>query len=184
MVTTVVAKVKFWLTISLCSFDFLQQALEPTEGRRVTANPEEFDATQTLESVALLTVPHMFQNGCKRRDTYSIDGPRLIPIHFKERIRPTNASTNKDSNLSIEDVFRRCTIRSINPQSWKRDGRIGSIQFYEVTLTLVETFLFTHHCILGHGTDHGRTNAESLSERLSPITNLTDVNGYVGVLRG
>ena len=57
------------LTISLGGLDLLEKALEPSKGRSVTTDPEEFNPPQRTHLVLLLAVPDMLQNGCERRDT-------------------------------------------------------------------------------------------------------------------
>ena len=61
------------LTISLSSLDLLEQALEPTERGRITANPEELDTPERANIASALTVPDVFQDGRERSDTWKHD---------------------------------------------------------------------------------------------------------------
>jgi hypothetical protein len=56
-------------TISLGSLDFLEQTLEPTKRRGVTANPEELDTAEGSAVARPLAVPDIFENGGERSDT-------------------------------------------------------------------------------------------------------------------
>ena len=57
------------LTISLCSFDLLKESLEPTERRRVAADPEKLDTLEGPEVASLLTIPDVLKDGRERSDT-------------------------------------------------------------------------------------------------------------------
>ena len=57
------------LTIGLSSLDLLEQGLEPTERGGITADPEEFDTTETSKVASLLPVPNVFQDGSEWSDT-------------------------------------------------------------------------------------------------------------------
>jgi hypothetical protein len=56
-------------TVSLSRFDFLEQALEPTEGRSISADPEKFDTTERSDVTTLLPVPDVLEDGGKRSNT-------------------------------------------------------------------------------------------------------------------
>lgn len=56
--------------MELSGFDLLEKGLEPANGGYVTTNPKELDATERGEISLLLTVPNVFQNGCKGSDAY------------------------------------------------------------------------------------------------------------------
>ena len=53
------------LTISLGSLDLLEQALEPTKGGGVAADPEELDTPEGSDFPLPLTVPDVLQDGCE-----------------------------------------------------------------------------------------------------------------------
>lgn len=101
---------------------------------------------------------------------------------MQKKVILTDTGTNKHSNLSVENVFRRCTVRPVNPHSRKRDRRHVSIQLDEITL--IQPLFFTLHRSLRHSLDYGRTDTETLSEGFGPVPNLTDVNGHVWVFGG
>ena len=57
------------LTISLGGLDFLEQRLEPTERRRVAADPEELHTLEGAERALLLAVPDVLEDGRERSHT-------------------------------------------------------------------------------------------------------------------
>jgi hypothetical protein len=57
-------------TVSLSSLDFLEQALEPSEGGCVAADPEELDAAERAKLAFLLSVPDVLQDRRERGNTY------------------------------------------------------------------------------------------------------------------
>lgn len=67
-----IVEAKDWTehTICLGGLNFLQQALEPTKGRGVSANPEELYAPERAHVALALAVPDMLQNGSKWSNTY------------------------------------------------------------------------------------------------------------------
>ena len=68
------------LTISLGGLDLLEQRLEPTERRRVTADPEELYTLEGTERALLLAVPDVLEDGRERRhtDTRADEQHRLV----------------------------------------------------------------------------------------------------------
>jgi hypothetical protein len=72
-------------TICLGGFDLLKEGLEPTKGRRITANPEELDTTKRAKVTLLLSVPNVFENRSKWRNTYMV-GKMLILVLFERTI--------------------------------------------------------------------------------------------------
>lgn len=58
-------KEKRGLTIHLSIFDFLEQALEPSERWCITTNPEEFDTPERVKFTFPLSVPNVLENRSK-----------------------------------------------------------------------------------------------------------------------
>jgi hypothetical protein len=73
------------LTISLSSFDFLQEALEPAEGRSVAANPKEFNPAKRAQVTTALTIPDVLEDRRKRRHTWRTE-VSSVPISGQGRI--------------------------------------------------------------------------------------------------
>jgi hypothetical protein len=43
----------------------------------------------------------------------------------------TDTSTDQNSNLDIEHIFSRCTVRTIDPNSGEREAAAG-VELYEI----------------------------------------------------
>jgi len=150
--------------ISLGSLNLVQQALEPTEGRSITADPEEFDTTENTKVATLLSVPDVLEDRCKGGNT--------------------DTSSNQDGNFSIENILRRGTIRSINANL--REGRSSG----RVDLNKIATRNNTKICVLftsfdsslGHLGNSVRTDTKTVTQGASEVSNLTDVNGNIRIL--
>jgi len=80
--------------INLGGFDFLEQALEPSERGSVTADPEELDTLKSAKIALPLPVPDMLQDGGEGSDA--------------------DTSTDEDSDLSLEHILSRSTVRTID----------------------------------------------------------------------
>ena len=101
-----------------------------------------------------------------------------------ERVSLTNTSTNENGNLDVEDILSRSTVRSINTNS--RQVTASVVDLNEVTTSTVDAviLLVTLQGRLGHGGDNLGARANTLSQCIGPITDLTDVDRDVGVLGG
>lgn len=144
----------------------MKQALEPTERWRITANPEELDTAERTECTLLLPVPDMLEDGCKGCDT--------------------DTSANKDRNLTVEHILGRGTVRTVNSDSGKGVGTVG-VKLDKISAVaeyVVIFFLRTLHGCFGHRSDYGRTSTKAFTESMSPVTNLTNMDGDVRVLGG
>ena len=83
------------LTIGLSSLDFLEKTLEPAEGGRVTANPEELNALQRTNFTPTLTVPDVLQDGSEWRDTWKIHHISLLRPPPIDRWASKNEGTHR-----------------------------------------------------------------------------------------
>lgn len=95
----------------------------------------------------------------------------------------TNASSNKDGNLSVEHILCRGTKRSIDPDTGK--GDCGILKLDEITTSseskLFLVFLGALHGCLSHCSDDGWPGTKTFAEGPSEVTHLTDVDGNIGI---
>jgi hypothetical protein len=163
------ARVEPRLTIHLCSLDLLEQALEPSKRRSVTADPEEFDTSEGTKSTALLPVPDVLKDRGERGDT--------------------NTGTDEDGDFGFEDVFGGSTVGTINANDGERASVGVGVELNKVTTT----FLYQVRLVILLKGLHGsrrkglhdcRSGTDTLAKRLGEVTDLTDVNRHVGVFRG
>jgi hypothetical protein len=151
--------------VHLGSFDFLEQTLEPTERRSIPADPEEFNTAESAERALLLPIPDVLEDGGK--GSY------------------TNTGTDENSDLRVEHIFSGSTIGTINANDGQGAGVGVGIEFDKVTTAEGGLGIFLLRGLEGSGgksLDDGRASANTFTETLGPVTNLTDVNGNIGVL--
>lgn len=152
--------------IHLGSFDFLEQTLEPTERRSIPADPEEFNTAESTERALLLPVPDVLEDGGK--GSY------------------TNTSTDEDSDFRVEHILGGSTIGTINADDGQGAGVGIGIKLDEVTTAESGLGIFLLSGLEGSGgesLDDGGTSANTFTEALGPVTDLTDVNRDIGILR-
>jgi len=150
--------------ISLSSFNFLQQALEPTKRRSIAADPEELHTSERSNFAFSLLIPDVLQDRSEGGDT--------------------NTCTNEDSNFNLENVFSGSTVRAIDPDNRQGTGRACGIKLNEVaTGSSVRVVLFVAlHGSLSESRDNRRTSADAISESLSPVSNLTDMDRNIRII--
>lgn len=156
---------KVWIHLS--SFDFLQQALEPTKAWCVSADPEEFNTSQCAKFSSLLSIPNVLQDTGKWCDT--------------------DTSTNEDCNFRVEDIFSWSTIGTIDTDNRKRTSSRIRIEFNEFTTarertTLFVLFISLHSC-LSDASDNRARGSNTFAEGTSEVTNLTNMDRDIWVLR-
>lgn len=149
--------------IGLRSLDFLQKTLEPTEGRGITADPEEFHAAKNTEIAALLSVPNVLQDGCERSDT--------------------NSCTDQDSDLGVEDVFSGSTVGTVDAYTGKRAGPVN-LNEISTRQSVALLFLRALHGFLSHTGNNGWADAKAITESLREVSHLTDVDRNIRVFWG
>lgn len=155
------SRVESRLTIHLCSFDLLEQALEPPKRGSVTADPEEFDTSESTKSTALLPVPDVLEDGSKRSDT--------------------DTGTNEDGDFGFEDIFSGSTVWTINPNNGERASVGVGVELNKVTTTFLYhvglvILLKGLHGSCRNGLHDCRSRTDTLAERLGKVTDLADVN--------
>lgn len=164
--------------VRLRRLDLLQQALEPAEGWRVTADPEELYAAEVAQVPTALAVPDVLENRGKGSDT--------------------DTGTNEYCDLGVENVLRRRTVGTIDADHRHRAVRRGRVELDEVTTggccrrecllgsleigVLLVILDFALHGSPGKRSDNGRAGANTLAEGLCPVTDLTNVHRDVRVL--
>jgi hypothetical protein len=166
----------------LSSLNLLEQTLEPTERRCVTADPEKFYTTKGAKATLLLAVPDVLEDRRKGSHTWAEAIVKPWKIEYVKS-GPTNASTDQDRNLTAKNVLRRCSVRAINAYGGQGASSATDIKFYKVTTSSDNTriFLGALHCRLGHGSNNGRANAETITECARPITDLTDMDRNIWI---
>ena len=169
------------LTISLGSLDLLEECLEPAERGGVTADPEELHTLEGAKSALLLAVPDVLEDGRERRNTCETL-VRTRHITPSER-RLTNTSANENSDLAVENILSRRTVRAVDAHAG--EGTASGINLNEVTTGTVDTVILlgSLHRGLGHRGDNLGASTDTLSQCIGPVTDLTDVDRDVGVLR-
>ena len=95
----------------------------------------------------------------------------------------TDTSANEDSNFAVEHVLSRSTVGAVNAHVGK--GAASSINLNEVTTGAVDAviLLLAVHGGLGHRSDNLRASTDELSQSIGPVTDLTDMDRDVRVLR-
>lgn len=94
----------------------------------------------------------------------------------------TDTSSNQDSNLDVENIFGRRTKGTIDANGGKTD-RVR-INLDEITtggagfLVLLRTFDRGRR----HGSDDTWTSTKTFTKLACPVTNLSDVDGNIGIL--
>lgn len=152
--------------ISLGGLDFLEKTLEPTEGRSITADPEELDTAERADIAPLLAVPDVLKD--------------------RSEWRNTDTSTDQDGDLAVEHILGGSTEGTIDSDG----GELRSTSVLELDEVTTDTdgglvvLLSTLHGSRGHGSNDRGANTETVTKGASPVTDLADVNGNVGVFRG
>jgi len=150
--------------VHLGSFDFLEQTLEPTERRSIPADPKEFDTAERTERAFLLPVPDVLED----RGEWS----------------HTNTSTNENSDFGVEHILSGCTVGTINANNGQGAAVGVGIEFDKVSTAEGGLGIFLLRGLEGSGSeglDDGRTSANTFAETLGPVTDLTDVDGNIGI---
>lgn len=153
--------------IHLGSFNFLEKTLEPTEGRSIPADPEEFDTAESTKRALLLPVPDVLEDGGEGSHT--------------------NTSTDENSDLGVEDILSGSTIGTINANDGQGAGVGVGIKFDEITTAEGGLGIVLLRGLEGgssEGLNDRGTSADTFTKTLSPVTNLTDVDGNIGIFRG
>jgi hypothetical protein len=157
------------LTIHLCSLDLLEQALEPPKRGSVTADPEEFDTSEGTKSTALLPVPDVLKDRSERSDT--------------------DTSTDEDGHFGFEDVFSGSSVWTINANNGERASVGIGVELNKVTTAFLDQIRLVILLICLHGSCRNglhdcRSGANTIAERLGPVTDLADVNRHIGIFGG
>ena len=92
--------------------------------------------------------------------------------------RHTNASADKDGDFIVKDILCRSTVWTINTDPWEGASGTTSVNFDKRAATPIKVVILldTLDSSLGHGSNNGRSTSKTLSESVSPVTHLADVD--------
>jgi len=93
----------------------------------------------------------------------------------------TDTSADQNSNLHIEDILSRSTVRTIDSHNGKRTGNAGRIKLDEISARSLERSVLlipfsAFHCGLCKSSHNRRPSTNALAKGLGPITDLTNVD--------
>lgn len=154
--------------------DFSEDALEPSEGRGITADPEEFDALQGPKAILALAIIDILQD---RRE--GGDACAALRNHPHKIRSQTDTRPNQNSDLVVEHVLRRGAERPVNPD--RREVCVNrKVEFSKSTtrhlaLLLVGFRIGASHCLRRHPSDDVWARAEALTQGMRKIAHLADV---------